>query len=122
MISTRPIIYQYLLSLFRLALLQGTAFAYVPSIHAFMTLPEYYCTKGEKDFVPQEEYEYKMTLIQGSLLLSACIPAFIGLTGVVGLLTKFIGPITVSPLMLLLVLSSLRLCVERMERHWVSLM
>ncbi|KAI1719627.1 permease family domain-containing protein [Ditylenchus destructor] len=105
----------------RLALLQGTAFAYVPSVHAFMTLPEYKCTATDVDFVPREDYEHKMALIQGCLLLSACVPMLIGATGLVGMLTKFIGPITVSPLILLLMISSVRLCVERIEKHWVSL-
>lgn len=47
---------------------------------------------------------------------------FIGFSGIVGVLTKFIGPITVTPLILLLVLSSVPLCLEKMEKHWVSLM
>lgn len=60
--------------------------------------------------------------IQGSLLLSALVPMLIGCTGLVGMLTKFIGPITVSPLILLLMASSVDMCVFRMEKHWVSLM
>lgn len=46
----------------------------------------------------------------------------IGFSGLIGILTKFIGPITVTPLILLLVISAVKLCVERMEKHWVSLM
>ncbi|VDK25344.1 unnamed protein product [Anisakis simplex] len=106
----------------RLALLQGTAFAYIPSIQVFMMLPEYKCTASEVDFVPMEDYENKLTIIQGCLIASSLIPIVIGLTGIVGVLTKFIGPITVSPLMLLLVLSSVDLCVERISKHWVAVM
>ncbi|KAI1728588.1 permease family domain-containing protein [Ditylenchus destructor] len=78
----------------RLALLQGVAFAYVPSIRAFMTLPEFKCNATDSDYVPQETYERKMALIQGSLLMSSCITMLIGATGLVGRMTKFIGPIT----------------------------
>ncbi|KAI1721932.1 permease family domain-containing protein [Ditylenchus destructor] len=105
----------------RLALLQGVAFAYVPSIRAFMTLPEFKCNATESDYVPQETYEHKMALIQGSLLMSSCITMLIGATGLVGRMTKFIGPITVSTLIILMMLSSVELCVERMEKHWISL-
>uniref|UniRef100_A0A915BUA5 Uncharacterized protein n=1 Tax=Parascaris univalens TaxID=6257 RepID=A0A915BUA5_PARUN len=46
----------------RLALLQGTAFAYIPSIQVFMLLPEYKCTATENDFVPSEIYENKLAI------------------------------------------------------------
>lgn len=47
----------------RLALLQGTAFAYIPSVHAFMQLPEQLCNATTNDYVPQEVYEGKMALV-----------------------------------------------------------
>jgi nucleobase transporter 1/2 len=65
----------------RLALLQGTAFAYVPSVAAFMKLRENRCNATAFDFVPQSSYYEKLQLIQGSLLLSALVPMFIGFTG-----------------------------------------
>ncbi|MFH4975996.1 hypothetical protein AB6A40_002705 [Gnathostoma spinigerum] len=104
----------------RLALLQGAAFAYIPSIQVFMELPEYKCTASETDSVLSAVYENKLAIIEGCLIASSLIPMFIGMTGVVGILTKFIGPITVTPLMLLLVLSSVDLCVVRIAKHWVS--
>ncbi|KHN81855.1 Solute carrier family 23 member 1 [Toxocara canis] len=56
----------------RLALLQGTAFAYIPSIQVFMLLPEYKCTASENDFVPVEDYENKLAIFKATLsVLSA---------------------------------------------------
>uniref|UniRef100_A0A0N5AQD0 Sulfate_transp domain-containing protein n=1 Tax=Syphacia muris TaxID=451379 RepID=A0A0N5AQD0_9BILA len=104
----------------RLALLQGTAFAYVPSIQAFMTLSDYKCNASETDYVPEAVYEGKLAIIHGCLMASALIPIFIGLTGLVGMFTKFIGPITVSPLIILLAASAVDMCVERISKHWVS--
>ncbi|CAI2354469.1 unnamed protein product [Caenorhabditis sp. 36 PRJEB53466] len=92
----------------RLALLQGTAFAYVPSVQGFMSLPENACNATEHDFVPQEEYYRKLALIQGCLIASSFVPMFIGATGLVGLLTKFIGPLTVD------------LMVTHISKHWVA--
>ncbi|CAD5232163.1 unnamed protein product [Bursaphelenchus xylophilus] len=106
----------------RLALLQGTAFAYIPSVKAFTDLPENVCNDGNGTLaIPESEYFGRLQYIQGSLLLSAIVPMLIGCTGLVGMLTKFIGPITVSPLILLLMASSVDMCVARMEKHWVSL-
>ncbi|TKR60409.1 hypothetical protein L596_027662 [Steinernema carpocapsae] len=104
----------------RLALLQGAAFAYIPSIEVFMALPENRCNATINDYVPREAYEGRFAMIQGCLMLSALIPIFIGTTGIVGVITKFISPITVSPLMLLLVLSAVDLCVGKIEKHWVA--
>jgi hypothetical protein len=59
---------------FSLALLQGTAFAYVPSVAVFMNLAENKCNATSLDFVPEEIYQGKLQLIQGSLLLSALVP------------------------------------------------
>ncbi|KAL3104831.1 hypothetical protein niasHT_024030 [Heterodera trifolii] len=105
----------------RLALLQGVAFAYIPSIKAFMSMDQFRCNATIDDFVPPEVYEDKMAIIQGTLMASSCITFLIGATGMVGKMTKFISPMTVSSLLMLLMLSSVKITVERMEKHWISL-
>ncbi|GMR58177.1 hypothetical protein PMAYCL1PPCAC_28372, partial [Pristionchus mayeri] len=104
----------------RLALLQGTAFACIPTIRVFMKIPEYQCHSNSSDFVEEILYHNTLSIIQGCLILSSIIPIVIGMTGLVGVLTKFIGPMTVSPLMLLLVISSVDMCVVRISKHWVA--
>lgn len=59
--------------------------------------------------------------MQGTLLVSSTVTMIIGATGLVGKMTKYIGPLTVSSLMILLMYSGVKLCVERMEKHWISL-
>jgi len=105
----------------RLAMLQGVAFAYIPSIRAFMVLEGNRCNATVTDFVPPEQYESKMATIQGSLMASSCVTMLIGATGLVGKSTKCIGPLTVTTLMVLMMLSSVNVVVERMEKHWISL-
>ncbi|VDM52396.1 unnamed protein product [Angiostrongylus costaricensis] len=100
----------------RLALLQGTAFAYVPSVQVFMGQ----CLVNSSTPVPESEYYSKLALMQGSLMAAACMPMLIGFTGVVGVLTKFIGPLTVSPLMLLLAFSQVDTMVDKISLHWVA--
>ncbi|EFP11248.1 hypothetical protein CRE_30707 [Caenorhabditis remanei] len=105
----------------RLALLQGTAFAYVPSVQGFMSLPENLCNATEHDHVDPSVYYAKLCILQGCLMASSLIPMFIGCTGLVGMLTKFIGPLTVSPLMLLLAFSQTDLMVTHISKHWVAI-
>ncbi|CAI5450660.1 unnamed protein product [Caenorhabditis angaria] len=103
----------------RLALLQGTAFAYVPSVQGFFK--EYKsCNATEEDFVPEEVYYERLALLQGCLIASSFAPMLIGATGIVGVLTKFIGPLTVSPLMMLLAYSQVETMVDRVTQHWVA--
>uniref|UniRef100_A0A1I8B2D9 Permease n=1 Tax=Meloidogyne hapla TaxID=6305 RepID=A0A1I8B2D9_MELHA len=54
-------------------------------------------------------------------MASSCVTMLIGATGLVGIMTKFIGPMTVSPLLMLMMLSSVKITVERVEKHWISL-
>lgn len=60
--------------------------------------------------------------MQGTLLLSSTITIIIGATGLVAKITKFIGPLTISSLMIMLMYSGVELCVKRIEKHWISLM
>lgn len=60
--------------------------------------------------------------MQGTLLLSSSITIIIGATGLVGKMTKFIGPLTISSLMIMLTYSGVVMCVERMEKHVISLL
>lgn len=48
---------------FRLALLQGTAFAYIPSIQVFMQLPEYKCVFTDNDIVAASIYQNKLAIV-----------------------------------------------------------
>ncbi|KAE9547374.1 hypothetical protein FO519_009413, partial [Halicephalobus sp. NKZ332] len=104
----------------RLALLQGTAFAYMPSIIAFVNLPEYKCHANSTTHVDPAIYEEKLQIIQGCLLVSSLIPMVIAATGIVGKLTKLIGPLTITPLILLLMMSTMPGVVDKVELHWVS--
>ncbi|XGW03623.1 hypothetical protein V3C99_015086 [Haemonchus contortus] len=101
----------------RLALLQGTAFAYVPSVQVFMGK----CMVNSTTYVPEHEYYGRLALMQGCLMASALVPILIGFTGIVGVLTKFIGPLTVSPLMLLLAFSQVNTMVDKISLHWVAI-
>uniref|UniRef100_A0A914VR99 Solute carrier family 23 member 1 n=1 Tax=Plectus sambesii TaxID=2011161 RepID=A0A914VR99_9BILA len=59
--------------------------------------------------------------MQGSLVAASALQIFIGMTGFIGLITKFIGPLTIAPLMLLLMLSVVGTIVDHAEQHILSL-
>uniref|UniRef100_A0A914WAV6 Solute carrier family 23 member 2 n=1 Tax=Plectus sambesii TaxID=2011161 RepID=A0A914WAV6_9BILA len=105
----------------RLALLQGPSFAYLPPIFAFSNLPEFKCNVSAHEEVPEEDYLLRLRIMQGSLVAASALQIFIGMTGFIGLITKFIGPLTIAPLMLLLMLSVVGTIVDHAEQHILSL-
>uniref|UniRef100_A0A0K0E8Q5 SLC26A/SulP transporter domain-containing protein n=1 Tax=Strongyloides stercoralis TaxID=6248 RepID=A0A0K0E8Q5_STRER len=105
---------------FRLALLQGVAFAYVPTIEAYFKEKQH-CNLTINDYVDEQIINEKMAYILGSLMISSFIPFIIGITGMVGKITKYIGPLTIASIMLCLVISSVNMTVNRMEKHWVAI-
>ncbi|XP_069139588.1 solute carrier family 23 member 1-like [Argopecten irradians] len=65
----------------------------------------------------------KLRLFQGSLLLAGFIHMMIGLTGVLGFLMRFVGPITVVPTLLLVSIKFAAILAKFCETSWaVSVM
>jgi nucleobase transporter 1/2 len=50
--------------------------------------------------------------IQGAVMLSSLFQIFVGFTGLVGVLLRFIGPITVAPTIALVGLSLFAVCSD----------
>lgn len=46
----------------------------------------------------------------------------IGATGVIGVISKFIGPLTIAPMMLLLAISLVNMIVDKIVKHWIGFM
>lgn len=63
-----------------------------------------------------------MTQIQGTLVTSAAIETFIGLTGLMGIITRFVGPLTIAPMMIALELSVVQVSIKYCSEHWISIM
>lgn len=56
--------------------------------------------------------------MQGSLLAAGLIHFLIGITGLVGLLLRFIGPVTIVPTILLTGLYLVRAATKFAKVHW----
>lgn len=46
----------------------------------------------------------------------------IGLTGIVGVITKFVGPLTIAPLMVCLEISVAQVALGYASQHWISVL
>ncbi|VDD90830.1 unnamed protein product, partial [Enterobius vermicularis] len=93
----------------RLALLQGPSYTFLAPVHMYLSQTKY--VRIKKNFFQ----------IAGSLAASAIIPFLAGITGIAGTLRNFIGPITVSTMLFLVMYSTIEISLQRISMHWMSL-
>ncbi|PAV78906.1 hypothetical protein WR25_01899 [Diploscapter pachys] len=105
----------------RLPVLHGPSFAFIPTLIAFANLPENKCNADVNTVVPEEEYIDKLLTIQGSLFVAVLVMPLIACTGLVGVFSKFVGPVTTCPLMIMLCMGSVPTAAEKMSLHWISI-
>ncbi|KAF8372313.1 hypothetical protein PRIPAC_78742 [Pristionchus pacificus] len=105
----------------RLSILNGTAFSFLPPLLAFSQLPENRCEVGQNVTVPEEEWKGRIQTISGSLVMACLVFITIGATGAVGVFSKFVGPITIVPLLILLTMSTVPTLDEKLSLHWISI-
>jgi len=72
---------------------------------------------GAQEF-DEAPWKSRMREIQGSLILASLFEVLCGLTGLVGLLLKFIGPLTVAPIITLIGVSLFNVAAEYCAHNW----
>ena len=56
--------------------------------------------------------------LQGSLILAGAIHCLIGVTGLVGLLLRFVGPVTIVPAIFLIGIYLMKATTKFAKAHW----
>ncbi|CAO4375010.1 unnamed protein product [Caenorhabditis nigoni] len=99
----------------RLSILHGPSFAFIPALHTFQS--SFPCNADTST----NNWEEKMQMISGSCLLAVLIMPIMGFTGVIGKISKYIGPVTIVPIMSLLTIGTVPDIEEKMGLHWISI-
>lgn len=119
----------------RLPLFQGAAFEYTVPLLALQTLSPERCnaeTISESFYnsttnmtmyinrtTSEEDILYgQVQKLEGSLMLAGALHFLIGATGLVGVLLRFIGPVTIVPAILLIGLYMTRTAVKFISHQW----
>lgn len=120
----------------RLPIIQAGTFALLSPTIAYLKLPENKCPvripasenitstpvngtviiRGSAEH--QNLWQGRLSEIQGSLMVVACIEVVFGLSGAVGYLLRFIGPLSISPTIALLGLSLFQSASNFGAKHW----
>jgi nucleobase transporter 1/2 len=121
----------------RLPVIQGATFTFLVPTLAILSLPSWSCptdfqviagrernsTFRHLSRVSEEEYtevwQSRMREIQGAIIVSSCVEVFLGLTGIMGLLLRFITPLSIVPTISLIGLSLFKEATAPAGESWV---
>ncbi|KAL4231462.1 hypothetical protein ACF0H5_009039 [Mactra antiquata] len=107
----------------RLPLYQGPTATYVTPLIALMSLQAWECPEVDDSVAIDNSTEYVSTIVkvqklEGSLMIAGGLHMLVGLFGIVGLLLRFIGPITVVPALTLMALYVFSATVRFAKAQW----
>ncbi|WAR21514.1 S23A2-like protein, partial [Mya arenaria] len=103
----------------RLPLYQGPTASYVVPLLALMSLPAWACNDdGTIPVNSTTTVDDKIQKLEGSLMIAGVLHVLVGLTGIVGLLLRFIGPITVVPALTIMALYVFSATVRFAKAQW----
>ncbi|XP_072291682.1 solute carrier family 23 member 1 [Eucyclogobius newberryi] len=112
----------------RLPILQGGTFSFITPTLAILALPKWQCPEPSSDGATNgtgvllhgddEVWMSRMREIQGAILVSSLLQIFLGLSGLVGLVLKYIGPLAIAPTINLIGLSLFIEAGKKSGGHW----
>lgn len=110
----------------RLPILQGGTFAFLTPSLAMLSLPDWKCpawthnaslvNTTSPEFV--EVWQTRMRELQGAIMIASCFQIFIGFSGLIGFLMRFIGPLTIAPTITLVALPLFGSAGDDAGQHW----
>ncbi|CAC5404080.1 Solute carrier family 23 member 2 [Mytilus coruscus] len=116
----------------RLGIIQGGSHVFIAPIVAMMSLEKWKCPTSLEisaangtnitTFMSQDQkdelWQSRLREIQGNLMLASMIQVVLGCTGIMGLMLKYIGPLTIAPTISLIGLSLTAVAADFNRRHW----
>ncbi|KAI4801972.1 hypothetical protein KUCAC02_019836 [Chaenocephalus aceratus] len=110
----------------RLPILQGGTFSLVTPAMAMLSLPEWKCPAWTQNAtlvntsspVFIEVWQTRLTTLQGSIMVASLLQILVGFSGLIGLLMRFIGPLTIAPTVSLIGLSLFDSVGQKAGSHW----
>ena len=121
----------------RLPIIQGATFTFLVPTLAILTLPQWQCPSDKQIIasrlsnssfisspsVTSEEYSEvwmsRMREIQGAIILSSLVEIFIGFTGILGYILRFITPLSIVPTISLIGLSLFKEATAPAGESWI---
>ncbi|KAM4676318.1 solute carrier family 23 member 1-like isoform 1-T1 [Discoglossus pictus] len=110
----------------RLPILQGGTFAFLTPTLAMLSLPKWKCPEWTQNaslvnatspiFV--DIWQSRIREVQGAIMVASCFQIFVGFSGLIGFLMRFIGPLTIAPTITLIALPLFESAGRDAGTHW----
>ncbi|XP_071656737.1 solute carrier family 23 member 1-like isoform X2 [Patagioenas fasciata] len=110
----------------RLPIIQGGTFAFLTPTLAMLSLPKWKCpawtqnatlvNASSPEFI--EVWQTRMREVQGAIIVASCFQIFVGFSGLLGFLMRFIGPLTIAPTITLVALPLFDSAGDDAGQHW----
>ncbi|XP_010205953.2 solute carrier family 23 member 1 [Colius striatus] len=110
----------------RLPIIQGGTFAFLTPTLAMLSLPTWKCpawtqnatlvNASSLEFI--EVWQTRMRDVQGAIIVASCFQIFVGFSGLIGFLMRFIGPLTIAPTITLVALPLFDSAGDDAGQHW----
>ncbi|NXF97923.1 S23A1 protein, partial [Eubucco bourcierii] len=110
----------------RLPIIQGGTFAFLTPTLAMLSLPKWKCptwtqnatlvNASSPEFI--EVWQTRMREVQGAIIVASCFQIFVGFSGLIGFLMRFIGPLTIAPTITLVALPLFDSAGDEAGHHW----
>lgn len=107
----------------RLPIVQGGTISFLVPTLAILSLPQWKCPTNEEFIImneieKQDLWQSRMRELSGAIAISALLQVFIGYSGLVGKILKFITPLTIVPTVSLVGLTLFEHAAETASKHW----
>ncbi|XP_008634884.1 PREDICTED: solute carrier family 23 member 1-like [Corvus brachyrhynchos] len=110
----------------RLPIIQGGTFTFLAPTLAMLSLPTWKCpawtqnatlvNASSPEFV--QVWQTRMREVQGTIIVASCFQIFVGFSGLIGFLMRFIGPLTIAPTITLVALPLFESAGDMAGQHW----
>lgn len=67
------------------------------------------------------DYFERLQIISGSVIVAGIVQFLFGATGIIGFISKRVGPLTITSLMILLCIGNCTIVLEKAQLHWISI-
>ncbi|XP_065147853.1 solute carrier family 23 member 2 [Paramisgurnus dabryanus] len=111
----------------RLPILQGGTFTFITPTLAILALPKWRCPDANAtphlnatdSFTDSDEtWKPRIREIQGAILVASMLQLVLGMSGLVGMVLRFIGPLAIAPTITLIGLSLFIQAGQKSGAHW----
>ncbi|XP_046989524.1 solute carrier family 23 member 1 isoform X1 [Schistocerca americana] len=107
----------------RLPIVQGGTISFLVPTLAILSLPTWKCPSEEfiTSLSPderQELWQVRMRELSGAIAVSALVQVFIGYFGIIGVILKYVTPLTIVPTVSLVGLSLFENAADAASQHW----